>query len=239
LLRFRRGATLAVVRTQIKLSVLLAVAVVIPFLAFEAAGATVASAKNYKDLDRLFREQHGYRFLRERFLDQEHAGYYWKTDLAGKPVNERKLLYGEAFVIYAFVEYYRASGDREALRNALDLYRLLQKHAHDGVNSGWSEHFTRDWKLIAKPDAGAEVEVPGLKSANAHLHFMEALTELYQATGDAEARKSLEESLRLNATYFYPEDAARSCFHRQPDWKEVTESRSEDFPTGTTSSLPG
>jgi mannobiose 2-epimerase len=190
--------------------------------------------KGYRDdkRDYLKAAEHGYRFLRERFLDPEHGGYYWKTDLAGKPVNERKILYGEVFVIYAFVEYYRASGDRDALRQALELYRLLQKHAHDGVNSGWSEHFTRDWKLIAKPDAGAEVEVPGLKSANAHLHLMEALAELYQATGNAEVRQSLGESLRLNATYFYPEDAGKSCFHRQPDWKEVADPKSAGLSYG-------
>lgn len=190
--------------------------------------------KGYRDNERgyLKAAEHGYRFLRERFLDQEHGGYFWKTDLAGKPVNDRKILYGEAFVIYALVEYHRASGDREPLRQALDLYRLIQKQAHDGVNGGWSEHFTRDWKLIAKPDAGAEVEVPGLKSANAHLHLMEALAELYQVTGDAEVRKSLEESLRLNATYFYPEDAGKSCFHRQPDWREVTDPKSAGLSYG-------
>ena len=68
----------------------------------------------------------GYRFLVAHFLDVERGGYFWKTDLSGKVISDRKNLYGEAFVIYAFVEYYRASGDREALRRAMDLYAALQ-----------------------------------------------------------------------------------------------------------------
>ena len=190
--------------------------------------------KGYGDAQRNYLKAagHGYRFLLGHFLDQQHGGYYWKTDLAGRMTNERKMLYGQAFVIYALVEYYRASGDREALQHALDLYRTVQRQTHDDAFGGWFEHHTRDWRLIASPDSGTEVEVPGLKSANAHLHLMEALAELYQVTRDPEVRKSLEESLRLNATYFYPEDAGKSCFHRKPDWQEVTDPKSAGLSYG-------
>jgi mannobiose 2-epimerase len=61
---------------------------------------------------------------------------------------------------------------------------------------------------------------------------MEALAELYETTGDAGVRKSLEECLRINATYFYPRDASRSCFHRQPDWKPATGPKSEGLSYG-------
>ncbi len=174
----------------------------------------------------------GYRFLTERFLDKEHGGYFWKTDLAGKPVKEHKIVYGQSFVIYALVEYYRASGDKEALRQAMELYRTLQKRAHDAKRGGWVEHFTRDWMPLALRDPAGEVEVAGLKSANTHLHLMEALTELYEVTHDKEVRKSLEESLRLNMEYFYPLDASKSCFHRNPDWSAVTDPRSAGLSYG-------
>jgi mannobiose 2-epimerase len=135
-------------------------------------------------------------------------------------------------VIYALVEYHRASQDPEPLRRAMDLYRLLQRRAHDPEHDGWFEHFTRDWQPLLKPYPGTELEVPGLKSANAHLHLMEALAELYEATKDPDVKKSLEESLRLNANYFYPKDAGKSCFHRQPDWKEVTDPKSAGLSYG-------
>src|SRR2546429_2374914 len=176
--------------------------------------------------------EQGYRFLMEHFLDRKNGGYFWTTDPTGKVLNDRKILYGESFVLYALVEYYRASGDKESLRRAIDLYHDVQKHAHDAKNGGWFEHFTRDWTPIMKPDPDAIVEVAGYKSANTHLHLMEALTELYEVTLDDEIKRSLEECLRLNATYLYPKDAGKSCFHRQPDWKEVTDPKSAGLSYG-------
>jgi mannobiose 2-epimerase len=163
----------------------------------------------------------GYRFLIEHFLDPEDGGYFWRTDLSGRPTAERKILYGQSFVIYALVEYHRASGDPEPLRRALELHAVLQRHAHDRRHDGWMEHFERDWKPIVDPKAPIEVEVAGLKSANAHLHWMEALTELFEASRDRAVRRSLEEALRLNRHMFYPSTPGKSAFHRQPDWSPV------------------
>lgn len=161
----------------------------------------------------------GYHFLVDHFRDPVQGGYFWATDPAGKPVVERKILYGQAFVIYALVEYSRASGDKEPLRQALDLYETLQRHAHDNTNGGWREHFQRDWTPILSASSKAEVEIPGLKSSNTHLHLMEALAELYEATRDPRVGESLREALRINATWFYPQAPENCCLYRQPDWK--------------------
>ena len=182
--------------------------------------------------DYLMAAKQGYLFLLDHFLDQENGGYFWKTDLAGKPTHDCKFLYGESFVVYAFVEYHRASGDTNALRHALDLYRVLQKRLHDPKNGGWIEHTERDWTPLNPGDRRNEVEVVGFKSANAHLHWMEALAELYEVTRDVEVKQSLEEALRINQEHFYPKDAGRSCFHRQPDWKAVTDPRSAGLSYG-------
>jgi mannobiose 2-epimerase len=182
--------------------------------------------------DLLAAARQGYRFLVDRLRDREHGGYYWKTDLAGQPTAQRKILYGQAFVVYALVEYYRASGDAEALRHALDLYRTIQRRARDGKHGGWIEHFERDWQPVLRHDDRIEVEVGGYKSANAHLHWMEALAELYQETRDREVRQSLVEAIAINRRYFYPPDAGKSCFHRQLDWKPVTDPKSAGLSYG-------
>lgn len=176
--------------------------------------------------------EQGYRFLQAHFLDAEHGGYYWTTDLAGKPLNQRKIVYGESFVIYSFVEYYRASGDKQALKAAMDLYQVLQQRAHDPRNGGWIEHFERDWTPMLHPGPEAIVEVGGMKSANTHLHLMEALTELFAATHDSAVRKSLEESVKINTTYFYPPNAGQSCFHKHLDWTATTERSSAGLSYG-------
>lgn len=174
----------------------------------------------------------GYRFLTYHFLDATLGGYYWKTDLTGRPINERKLLYGESFVIYALVELHRATRDPQPLAEAMKLYRVIQGRAHDDLDGGWHEHFTRDWKRLADRDTNAEVEVAGYKSANTHLHLQEALAELYEVTHDSDVKQSLVEALDLNKRYFYPKDAGKSCFHRERDWKPVTDPKSAGLSYG-------
>ncbi len=182
--------------------------------------------------DYLRAARHGYVFLLEKFRDQEHGGYYWRTDLTGQPLNDRKYLYGQAFVVYALVEYHRASEDPAALRHAMDLYRVIQERCHDRKHDGWGEHYTRDWQWLTVQDPRIEVERAGLKSANAHLHWMEALSELCDVTRDKAVRRSLIEALELNQKWFYPKRPGRSAFHRQPDWKPVTDPESAGLSYG-------
>ncbi len=182
--------------------------------------------------DYLKAAEQGYGFLVAHFLDPQNGGYYWTTDPAGKPLNERKIVYGQSFVIYGLVEYYRASGDKAALSRGLDLYHALQNHAHDAQHGGWVEHFQRDWTPLLTPGPEAIVEVAGLKSANTHLHLMEALAELYAVAREPEIRKSLQEAVKINATYFYPKDPGQSCFHRHLDWTVVTNASSAGLSYG-------
>lgn len=197
-------------------------------------GFSHAHLKGLSDAKRNYLKaaEQGYHFLQDHFLDKEDGGYFWTTDLSGKPLDQRKLVYGESFAIYGLVEYYRASGDKAALGQALELYHVLQRHAHDGKNGGWVEHFEREWTPILDPKAPVIVELGGAKSANTHLHLMEALRELYEATRDPEVKQSLEEALRINSTWFYPKDPSKCAFHRQPDWQPVTAASSAGLSYG-------
>lgn len=175
---------------------------------------------------------HGVRFLRDRMRDPEHGGYVWSVTLDGDVRDARKRVYGQAFVIYALVEYHRATRDPEALADAMHLFQVLQQRAHDGARDGWLEHFERDWKPMRPRDPEAIVEVAGLKSANTHLHLMEALTELYLETRSSEVKTALIEALERNQRHFYPADPARSAFHCHPDWSAVTEPASAGLSYG-------
>ena len=170
--------------------------------------------------------ENGYRFVTEKFVDNKNGGYFWKTDVSGKITNDRKIIYGQSFGSYALVEYHRATKSDEPLRRAMELYRLLQDHAHDQKNQGWIEHLSLDWKPVSGCHSVAEVELMGCKSANTHLHLQESLTELYDATHDSAVKQGLEEVLEINKRYFYPEGAGRSRLHRNPDWSEVADASS-------------
>jgi mannose/cellobiose epimerase-like protein (N-acyl-D-glucosamine 2-epimerase family) len=170
--------------------------------------------------------ENGYRFVTEKFRDPNNGGYFWKTDISGKTINNRKILYGQSFVIYALIEYHRAVKREEPLCRAMELYRLIQDHAHDQKNRGWIEHFAVDWKPLGGRDSLAEVEVIGYKSANTHLHLQESLAELYEATRDSGVKESVEEVLEINKRYFYSNKAGHSSLHRRSDWSKVTDASS-------------
>ncbi len=182
--------------------------------------------------DYLQAARQGYEFLERYFHDPVHGGYYWTVGLRGQPLVTRKIVYGQSFVIYALVEYYRASGDRQALERARELWTILQVRAHDPKHGGWNEHFERNWQPLPFGSTDAQVEVAGYKSANTHLHLMEALTELYTATGDKRVKGALREALKLNQRYFYPERPGQARFHFRPDWRPVTDPGSEGLSFG-------
>jgi mannobiose 2-epimerase len=165
--------------------------------------------------DYLAAATNGYRFLRSHFLDPFNGGYYWLLSRVGRPLNARKFLFGQACVLYALVEYYRASGDPAALDDAVALYRTLLEHAHDPVNGGFAEHFEADWRpvtdiapvvapteepvdkepssqeLIIDPETVVDVGIVGTRSGEAHLQLMEALTALLAVSRDPAAAAAL------------------------------------------------
>ncbi len=186
-----------------------------------------------KERDYLKAAANGVKFLREHFRDREQGGYFWSVTLDGKPRDTHKRLFGQSFVIYALVEYHRASGDRVALEDALQLYREIQRHAHDPAHQGWREHFTREWQPLSGGDPEAIVDLAGAKGANTHLHLMEAFTELYDETKDATVKESLAEALALNQLYFFPEDPAQAAFHFSPGWRRLSGPKSAGLNYGS------
>ena len=161
----------------------------------------------------------GLEFVLARFRDPRHGGFFWKTDRAGRVRNDRKILYGQLFVLYALVEYARAADDTGALAEAQALFELIAERAHDGAHGGWLEHFGRRWRPARRPRRGLEVEIPGLKSANAHLHAVEAFTELYAETGDPKVEATLAATVDLCTTHFFPDEPTASAQHRGRDWR--------------------
>ncbi|WP_158222687.1 AGE family epimerase/isomerase [Rhodopirellula sp. MGV] len=150
----------------------------------------------------------GYRFLCEHFYDSQHGGYITKTRRNGEPSDTRKHVYPNAFVIYAFVEYYRASKDDDALRRATQLFETLESHCHDKQYGGYQEFFYNDWKLVTDPKESGYVGAINTKTYNSHLHLLEAFTELYKETDNALVGRRLAELITINiSTVKHPQYA--------------------------------
>ena len=165
----------------------------------------------------------GYAYLTETMLDRQYGGFYWKTDINRGVTEPLKILYGQSMAIYALVEYHRANGLSGPLEVARSIYETVQEYLHDKTHGGWIEHCERDFTpLTCMGDRLPGVpDIIGLKSGDAHLHWMEALTELYSEVKDASIRDSLLEAIELLCTRFYPPNVSASCEYRMPDWKAV------------------
>jgi mannobiose 2-epimerase len=165
----------------------------------------------------------GYSYLIETMLDRQHGGFYWKTDVNRGVIEPHKILYGQSIAIYALVEYHRASGLADPLAHACSVFETVQQRFHDEIDGGWIEHSERDFKPLTC--TGERIpgmpDIVGFKSGDAHLHWMEALTELYAEAKDTAIRDALVEAIDLLCTKFYPPDVSESCEYRLHDWKPV------------------
>ena len=127
----------------------------------------------------------------EHFIDKEYGGVYWSLDYLGNPLNTRKQFYAIGFALYGMSEYARATGDREALECALQLYSCIEEHALDHQYNGYIEAMTRDWQPIADMRL-SEQDANFPKSQNTHLHIIEPYANLYRCLNEFRAAESCD-----------------------------------------------
>jgi mannobiose 2-epimerase len=130
--------------------------------------------------------------LDHHFYDAKNGGLVWALKADGSILDARKIAYGQSFGIYGYSEYYRATGDRDALERAVALYRNMETHARDRANGGYREEFSADWKVLkARGFRSSAIGSTGDKSQNVHIHILEAYTNLYRAWPDESLRHDL------------------------------------------------
>lgn len=113
------------------------------------------------------------------FIDKEYGGVYWSLDYSGKPKDTKKQFYAIGFAIYGLSEYARATGDKETLGYALQLFECIEEHALDREYNGYIEAMTRDWQPIADMRL-SEHDANYPKSQNTHLHIIEPYANLFR-----------------------------------------------------------
>ena len=165
--------------------------------AFSAAHRVLGKLDNLENLDRLDSPDYAsmarraYEYFVSHFIDWEYGGVYWSLDSKGQPLDTKKQFYAIGFAIYGLTEYARATGDREALDYALQLFDCIEEHAFDHKYNGYIEACTREWGEIADMRL-SELDANYPKSQNTHLHIIEPYTNLLRCLKELHAQESCD-----------------------------------------------
>lgn len=157
-------------------------------------------------------------YIIDYFIDPEYGGVYWSLDCNGKPLDTKKQFYAIGFAIYGMSEYARATGDAEALKVAIDLYRCIEEHALDHEYNGYIEAMTRDWQPIADMRL-SELDANYPKSQNTHLHIIEPYTNLYRVWKSDELKASLHNLIDIFTDRILNPETHHLDLFFDMDWK--------------------
>jgi mannobiose 2-epimerase len=157
-------------------------------------------------------------YFSEHFVDPVFGGVFWMVDARGRPLDERKHVYAQAFAIYALAEHFRASADAGSLAAAIAIYRLVEAHARDTQLGGYEEAFSRSWALLDDVRL-SDVDANERRSMNTHLHLLEAYTTLYIAWPDASLRPRLESLIELFLDRIIAPDGGHVVGFLTTDWQ--------------------
>ena len=168
--------------------------------------------------------EHGFQFLKDKMWDPVNGGFYNFVTKEGEPIlqkGQEKSAYGNAFAIYGLAEYYRASGNEEALELAKNTFYWLDAMAHDPENKGYFNVLGMDGKPVERSAEWPSTSDVGYKDQNSSIHLLEAFTTLYEVWPDELLRERLEEMLVLIRDRITTEKGHMNLFF-QPDWTPVS-----------------
>jgi mannobiose 2-epimerase len=162
-----------------------------------------------------------FRYLVDRFWDQEHSGLFWEVDADGRESNGRKQTYGQAFAIYGLAEYFRATGVQEAIDRAERLFEDVEAHALDSDSGGYWEARGRGWEPIDDIRLSA-IDMNAPFSMNTHLHLLEAYTGLVKASDRPRPRERLRAVLEIMLDRIIDPETGHLILFQDERWRPMS-----------------
>jgi mannobiose 2-epimerase len=179
---------------------------------------------------------HILKFLRTKMWDSKRGGYYWLVDRQGHLLDGMKLLNPMAYMLEGLAGYALAFREARACQEALDLFEVMDRHAHDDAHGGYHVAFTEDWQPIrdyhrASGTAASSCVAPdeevhpvladahGRKSSDWHLGILEALATLYDVTEEAAVRTRVEELVTIFPEKVVDTEQGYARLYFTDDWQ--------------------
>jgi mannobiose 2-epimerase len=140
------------------------------------------------------------------------------VDNKGKMLDGRKQIYGLAFCLYGMAEYYKVTGDGMALHIAKDLFDYIERFSFDKKQGGYIEAFTREWAPMDDLRL-SEKDNNEKKTANTHLHIVEAYANLYMVWPDKLLREKIIGLLDIFDKYLISKENYHLNLFMNEDWE--------------------
>lgn len=169
-----------------------------------------------KDTQYLVAAMHARDWFLDYFCDHKYGGVYWSVTAEGERMDTKKQLYAQGFAIYALAELYKVTGDDEALKNAVNLYRVVESNFADLVHGGYIEALARDFSPLEDMSLSAH-DINADKTMNSHLHVLEAYSNLYQVWPDEVLKGRVEALLDLIGERVMAPDGHLQLYFKR-DW---------------------
>lgn len=163
-----------------------------------------------------------FRFM-QRFVDPEHGGVWWSVTCDGRPADTTKHTYCQAFAIYGLAAYYRLTGSKEALAQAMSLFHTIEEKCT--VWNGYGEAYKADFS----PESNEKLSENGVmasRTMNTLLHVLEAYAELYRAKPDEAVREASVRCLDRFLNVMYDPDKRRLGVFYDAEYNELLDMQS-------------
>ena len=143
--------------------------------------------------------EHAKEYFLKHFCDHKYGGVYWSVEANGNRLDDKKQLYSQGFAIYGLSELYRVNHDEDALKEAVNLFHVVEKYFADKENGGYIEALSRDFSPLEDMSLSAH-DINADKTMNSHLHVLEAYANLYRVWPDKQLKNAVESLLDIVGT---------------------------------------
>lgn len=161
-------------------------------------------------------------YVVRHFWDNRRGGLHWMLDFKGAPIDSHKQTYAQAFGIYAFTEYHRATGNQASLDLAKQLFLLIEQHCYDPASKGYFEARGDRWQGLEDMRlSDKDLNCP--KSMNTHLHVLEAYTNLMRVWPDEVLKVRQRELLQVMVDHIIDSDAGHFRLFFDEHWQSLSD----------------